>query len=329
METSAAPVRFGVIGCADIAWRRTLPALVADPGVRLVAVASRDKAKASRFAARFGCTAVHGYDALLESPDIDAVYVPLPAMLTADWIKKALLAGKHVLAEKPLTGASESTARLLRLARSRELVLLENVAFPHHAQHTAVHKLLADGAIGELRDFSSAFTIPPLPDGNIRYQPHVGGGALLDMGVYPVRAALHFLGSGIEIVGALLRHQGRTDAVVSGRILAHTPRGVTIDLAFGMEHSYRSSYEVAGSSGRLMVDRVFTPTPAHQPVVRIERQDHREEITLRADDQFANVVAFFVRAVRTGAGVDAFAEASLHQAQLIGAVEEKALRITI
>jgi NDP-hexose-3-ketoreductase len=96
-----------------------------------------------------------------------------------------------------------------------------------------------------------------------------------------------------------------------------------------MEHSYRSASEVAGSSGRLVVDRAFTPAPAYQPVVRIERQDHREEITLRADDQFANVIAFFVRAVRTGAGVDAFTEASLLQAQLVAAVEEKALRMTI
>jgi dTDP-3,4-didehydro-2,6-dideoxy-alpha-D-glucose 3-reductase len=329
VETVAPPLRLGLIGCADFAWRRMLPALDASPDVTLAAVASRDEEKAARFAARFGCTPVRGYDALLEAPGIDAVYVPLPAMLTAEWIEKALLAGKHVLAEKPLTSAVASTQRLVELARSRGLVLLENVAFPHHSQYAAVGGLLAEGAIGEIRDFSAAFTIPPMPEENIRYQPHVGGGALLDMGIYPIRAALHFLGPDIEIAAAVLRRQSRTDAVVAGRILAHTPRGGTIDLSFGMEHSYRSGYEIAGSTGRLGVDRAFTPPPAYQPVVRIERQDHREEITLRADDQFANVIAFFVRAVRTGSGVESFSEASLRQAQLVGAVEEKALRITI
>lgn len=113
-----------------------------------------------------------------------------------------------MLVEKPLTAAATSTERLVRLARSRGLVLLENVAFPHHSQHAAVH-----------------------------------------------------LGPDNEIIGAVLRQQSRTDAVVSGRILAHTPCGVTIDLAFGMEHSYRSGYGVAGSSGHFLVDRAFTPAP--------------------------------------------------------------------
>jgi len=335
VEVPAPPVRFGVVGCADIAWRRTLPTLVASPDARLAAIASRNATKAARFAAEFDCSSTLGYDSLLESPDIDAVYVPLPTMLATEWIEKALLAGKHVLAEKPLTAATESTVRLLRLARTNRLVLLENVAFMHHAQHAAVLELLDKGAIGELRDFSSAFTIPPLPSGNIRYQPNVGGGALLDMGIYPIRAALRFLGHGIEVVGAVLRQQAQTGAVVSGRILGYTQRGIAIDLSFGMQHSYRSSYEFAGSTGRLMLDRAFTPSATHQPVIRVERQDHREQITLPADDQLANVIAFFARAVRTAnaqgpfAAEGSFAVASLRQAELVDVVQEMAVRITV
>src|SRR5262249_59161325 len=96
--------------------------------------------------------------------------------------------------------------------RSRGLVLLENVAFPHHAQHATTQKLLADGAIGEVRDFSSAFTIPPLAAHDIRYQPDVGGGALLDIGMYPLRAALHYLGDQLEITAAVLRCHGGAGA---------------------------------------------------------------------------------------------------------------------
>ncbi|WP_242614474.1 Gfo/Idh/MocA family protein [Actinomadura roseirufa] len=326
---AGAPVRFGVLGCAAFARRRMLPVLVAAPGADLVAVASRDPAKAAEFAGRFGCAAAPGYEDLLASDGVDAVYLPLPAMLRAPWVERALLAGKHVLAEKPLTGDGESTARLLRLGRERGLVVLENVAFPHHAQHAAVRGLLADGAIGELRDFSSAFTIPPLPAGDIRHRPDVGGGALLDMGIYPVHAALHHLGHDLEITAAVLRVDGGTGAVTSGRILAHTPRGATADLHFGMEHSYRTSCEFSGSLGRLSLDRAFTPPPAHRPVVHIERQDHREEITLRADDQFANVVARFADAVRTGEGAAPEAAASLRQAHLVSEIEAKALRITV
>jgi dTDP-3,4-didehydro-2,6-dideoxy-alpha-D-glucose 3-reductase len=329
-----APVRFGVLGCADIARRRMLPTLAASPGVRLIAIASRDGAKAAAFANPYGCGALHGYESLLASPEIEAVYIPLPTMLHAEWIERALMTGKHVLAEKPLSGDRKSTARLLRLARSRGLVLMENVGFPFHSQHAAVQKLLADGAIGELRDFSSAFTVPPLPADNNRYQPDVGGGALLDGGIYPVRAAIYYLGDQLEVIGAILRCHGMTGVVVSGRILAHTRRGVTADLRFGMAHSYRTSCEFAGSEGRLMLDRVFTPPPTFQPVARIERQDHREEITLSADDQFARAVTYFVRAIRAGEAAETaeaaevYAKASMQQARLVAAVEEKALRFT-
>jgi NDP-hexose-3-ketoreductase len=323
-QRSTGPVRFGVIGCADIAWRRMLPALVADGEVRLVAVASRDGAKARRFAERFGGAALDSYQALLDRPDVDAVYLPLPAVLHAEWIRRALLHGKHVLAEKPLTTDQETAAELVELARARGLLLFENVMFLRHSQHAAVRKLVADGAIGQLRQFSSAFAIPPKPATDISYQAEVGGGALLDVGVYPIRAASYFLGPDLEVTGAVLRYDTRYDVVVSGAVLLHTPDGIAAQLTFGMEHSYRTSYELSGSTGRISLDRVFTPPAQYQPVVRIEHQDHREELVWPADDQFANVVRLFVGAVRDGTDLDAHAEASLRQARLVDQVRARA-----
>jgi NDP-hexose-3-ketoreductase len=190
------PLRFGLLGCADVAWRSMLPAMTADPDISVVAVASRNVARARRFADRFGCEAMTSYERLLARSDIDAVYVPLPAMLHAEWVEEALLTGKHVLAEKPLTHSHQATSRLFQLAHARGLHLLENFMFLRHTQHTAVASLLADGAIGELRGFESAFTIPPRPADDIRYQPDVGGGALLDIGVYPIRAAVSCAATG-------------------------------------------------------------------------------------------------------------------------------------
>ncbi|MFG2044490.1 Gfo/Idh/MocA family protein [Dactylosporangium sp. NPDC048998] len=319
-----APVRFGVLGCADIARRRMLPALLADPEVRLVAVASRDAAKARTFTDRFGGEPVGGYDALLERTDVDAVYLPLPAVLHAEWIRRALLAGKHVLAEKPLTTDHASAAALVELARERGLLLFENAMFLRHSQHEAVRGMVAGGAIGELRQFASAFTIPPKPPTDIRYQADVGGGALLDVGFYPIRAAAHFLGPDLAVTGAVLRVDPMHRVVVSGSILLHTPDGVAAHLTFGMEHSYRASYELTGSTGRLSLDRVFTPPADFQPVVHVERQDHREELVLPADDQFANVVRLFAGALTAGTGLDAHAADSLCQAQLMDAVLARA-----
>ncbi|MGJ5893797.1 gfo/Idh/MocA family oxidoreductase [Streptomyces sp. V2] len=316
------PLRFGVLGCADIAVRKMIPALLdhADHAT-LTAVASRDTAKAEQLAARHGCTAVTGYEALLDRADIDAVYVPLPATLHAEWIERALRAGKHVLAEKPLCTDAPTAARLFSLARQRGLLLFENVMFLHHSQHTAVTEALADGTIGELRAFTGTFTIPPKPPGDIRTLP-VGGGMLLEAGIYPLRAAQHFLGPGLTVTGAVLRR--RAGVVLSGAILLSDATGVPAHVTFGMEHAYRASYELAGTTGRLGLDRAFTPPETYQPVLWVRRQDHVEERTLPADHQFANVVRVFTDAVRRGDGLTADADASVRQATLVDEVLDRA-----
>ena len=196
--------------------------------------------------------------------------------------------------------------------------------FLHHPQHSRVGELVAEGAIGELRTLTAGFTIPPKPADDIRYRPDVGGGALVDIGVYPIRAALRFLGPDLRLVGAVLRVDRARGVVVGGSALLSDPEGVTAQLTFGMEHSYRNGYALAGSSGRLGVDRVFTPPPEYRPVVRIERQDHREEITLPPADQFANIVGFFAAAVREGADLTSYHDDSRRQASLVDDIRNKA-----
>ncbi|MFJ8957578.1 Gfo/Idh/MocA family protein [Streptomyces sp. NPDC102381] len=296
-------VAVGVLGCAGIARRRMLPAFAAGPGVRLAAVASRDLGRARRVAQPYGCRAVQGYAELLADPEVAAVYVPLPLALHAEWVEAALLAGKHVLAEKPLTSDPARTSELLALARARGLVLHENVLFVHHAQHRRVRQLLAEGALGDLRSFHASFTVPRLPADDIRYQASLGGGALYDTGLYPVRAALQLLGPRLSVAGAVLTAGVGDDVDTSGAALLYTPEGVTAQLSFGLDHAYRSTYTVQGSAGRVTVDRAFTPAADHRPVLVLERNGSAEEIRLEPDDQVACAVAAFARAVRRGDGV--------------------------
>src|SRR5204863_9324953 len=136
---------------------------------------SRDGDRARSVARQYGCAAVEGYEALLDRPDVDAVYLPVPTGLHAVWTARALQAGKHVLAEKPLATTREEASELGALARSRDLVLMENYMFVHHSQHRAVRDLVDGGAIGELRVFSAAFGFPPGPATDIRYRPELGG----------------------------------------------------------------------------------------------------------------------------------------------------------
>ncbi|WP_037647238.1 Gfo/Idh/MocA family protein [Streptomyces flavidovirens] len=314
------PLRIGVLGCADIARRRLLPAFAGAPDTEVAAVASRDGRRAAAVARRYGCVPVEGYAELLAMDSVDAVYVPLPVALHAPWTEAALRAGKHVLAEKPLTTDPAATRRLLSLARTRGLVLMENVMFLHHPQHIRVRELLDDGAIGELRSFSARFGVPRLPAGDIRHAPELGGGALLDIGIYPARAAAYFLGSPLSVAGAVLERGSYAAVETSGTALLRSKRGVTAQLAFGMDHGYRSSYELWGSAGRITLERAFTPPPDHRPVIRLKRGGRAEEIVLEPADQVSRTVRAFAAACRAGLAGAPDAQACMEQAELLDGI---------
>ncbi|MFE3647473.1 Gfo/Idh/MocA family protein [Streptomyces sp. NPDC059152] len=324
------PLRIGVLGLASIARRRMLPAMAACPDLQLTALASRDAHAADKAAAQYGCRAAPDYTALLAMPDIDAVYLPLPAALHATWTRAALDAGKHVLAEKPLTTSAAETRDLLTLAASRGLVLAENVMFLHHAQHATVQRLLHNGAIGELRSFTAQFSIPKLPDDDIRHRPELGGGALADVAVYPLRAALHLLGEDLDVAGAALTYGAGRHVETAGAALLHSTTGTTAHLTFGLDHAYRSWYELCGSTGRIAVDHAFTPPADHTPVVRLTRGMDTEELHLPPDDQVTNTLTAFAAAIRTprqrpGPGQWREPEAAaLRQAELLEAIRDRA-----
>jgi len=316
-------LRIGVLGCADIAERKMLPALLASPLIELVAVASRTTAKAQAFATRFGCAAVTGYDQLLVRDDIDAVYIPLPAELHAGWTLRALRVGKHVLSEKPFAASYREAAEAVALAEERGLLAMESFMFLHHSQHREVQRLVADGAIGKLRAFTSDFAFPPLPTVGGRYLARRGQ-ALLEVGVYPIRAAQLFLGESLTVRGAFLRVDPDRQVDVAGSALLVRPDGVTAQVTFGFEHFYRSTYALWGSEGRISLHRAFTTPDTYQPVIHLQRQDRREELTLSPDRQFENVAGEFARTILERRNFRPQHDAVLRQAALIDAVRTAA-----
>ncbi|MGQ0840985.1 Gfo/Idh/MocA family protein [Actinokineospora sp.] len=308
-------VRFGVLGCSSIARRRFLPAL-ARSSARLTAVASRDPGRAAAFAAEFDCAPVPGYDALLARDDIDAVYVSVPTGLHTEWARAALAAGKHVLVEKPLATTHAEGVALFGGAGG--LVVMENRMFAHHRQHADVADLMP--AIGSLRAVTAAMAIPPLPATDVRYRPELGGGALLDVGYYPLHAALMFAGADLEVVGATQTIHTGHEVDVGGTALLRAPDGVTAQVIFGFEHGYRSFYELWGTRGRITLERAFTPGETWRPTLRIERHGATEVRTLPPADQFRAAIEVFAGAVTGTWGLGAHTARTLAGLALIDAV---------
>jgi NDP-hexose-3-ketoreductase len=323
-EKGADVMRLAVLGTASVAQRRMLPAFAACPGVEIAVIASRDHAKAKNLADKFGGEAVEGYAAALERPDIHAVYLPLPNSLHYKWVTAALDAGKHVMSEKPLTTNSSETAEIFDVAESRGLVLQENFAFMHNPVHTAVHALLKKGRIGRPRHFTGSYCFPPLPNGNIRYDPILGGGALLDTGVYPIAAAQFLLGADIRLGGAALKMDGRFGVDIAGGATLFTSDGVIVTSNFGFEHSYGSYYEIWGSAGKITVENAFTPPPDRQSVVVIDSRDGGDELIFPAFDQFAGAATAFSKAVEAGTGSAELRRISERTAELVDDINSTA-----
>jgi predicted dehydrogenase len=314
----------GVLGCADIAVRRALPAIKESP-FHLVAVASRSQEKATGVAARFDCKAVAGYDRLLEISDVDAVYIPLPNSEHAEWTRRALSAGKHVLIEKPAVTTAHDARALVSLAEELGLLVMENFAFLHHPQHDQARSLVESGCIGEIRSFNGTFGIPPTEKRGIRYQSALCGGALWEVGCYPIRAAQEYLEAPVQVLGASLKFDPELGVDVAGVALLRDSHGVAGHCSFGLIHSYRSTYDIWGSEGRLVLDWAFTPSRDARPVLRLQQKDRETRIVAVASDQFVGVLTAFFDAVSDPQSRPAHHRAMVRQAELMASIRAHAL----
>ncbi len=272
-------IRMGILGCSEFAGRAMIPNMEKSKKCRLLSVASRSPEKAKLFASRFLCESHPSYEELLDDDRIQAVYMPLPAALHEEWVSKALEVGKHVLVEKPFATNLESAEKMLRMARERGLLIIENILFPLHPQTMEVIKLLKSGIIGDLRLFRGVFTIPELSPGNIRYSRELGGGSLRDLGIYLIKASRIFLGEEASLVSAYSSY-GKFPVDISGAGTFGDGRGRISQIYFGFNHAYANSWELTGTQGRIIVDKAFTPKPDFVPAIVVETRKGREDILL-------------------------------------------------
>ncbi|MFO7917956.1 MAG: Gfo/Idh/MocA family oxidoreductase [Anaerolineae bacterium] len=180
------PVRWGVMGCANIATSRVLPAMLQTDKAELWAVASRTLEKAENVAEEFGAREAYGsYEDLLDDPEVEVVYIPLPNHIHKRWSIAALRAGIHVLCEKPIALDAEEAREMQEVAKANDRFLLEAFMYRFSPVVTRAIELVRDGALGDLRAMHSTFSFVIEDDPtNIRLQPETGGGALYDVGCY-------------------------------------------------------------------------------------------------------------------------------------------------
>ena len=292
-------LRWGILGTARIN-RRLIPAMRLAARSGLVAVASRDRARGDAHAREWSIPRViEGYQALLDDPAIDAVYIPLPNTDHLPWTLAAIAAGKHVLCEKPLALDPADVDRIAVAAAAAKVVVEEGFMYPHEPLTARVVSLINGGAIGSVRAIVSGFTFALGPGANIRLDPSLGGGSLWDVGSYPVTYAQRIMGHEPKMVfGSAHWHPSGVDEEFTG--LLRFDEGATANIYAGFRAAYRTWLEVLGSEGALTVPNPFKPGPLE--TLELERNGTIERIDVPGSPElFVKEIEDFEASVLDGA----------------------------
>ncbi|HEY0260520.1 MAG TPA: Gfo/Idh/MocA family oxidoreductase [Lacisediminihabitans sp.] len=279
------PLRLGVLGAAGIAVAAVIKPSRRISGVEVVAVAARDSARAKAFARANQIENVESdYQALLDRPDIDAVYVPLPTALHGAWTLRALDAGKHVLVEKPFASNAVEAQRIASAAATTDIVVMEAFHSRYHPLMTGVAEIIRRGEIGPLTHVSARFCIPLPRKGRFQWVYELGGGALMDVGIYPIGLLRALTGEDPVVVSATSRSRGEVDWDTRAEL--RFPSGIHGEIRASIRAPFSLHATLVGTHGRITVFNPFNPQGAHRVSVISDTGRRRERYTKKASYDF-------------------------------------------
>lgn len=291
-------VRIGLIGAARVA-----PYAIVDParsvqGAHLTAIAARDLDRASAFAARHGIATVHrDYDALMADPAIDLIYLATPPSAHADLAHRAIGAGKHILVEKPFAIDAAEAAAILDHARARGVHAFEAMHAPHHALFGDVRAIVASGVLGRIRRIEARFsTIIADDPGEFRWHAALGGGGLMDLGVYPLALCRRLLGEDFTVDAIAAEFRGGVDV----RLLADLRFGdIAVRIGCSMIDPFDAGLEIGGEDGTLCVRNPVVPSLGNR--LNLRTRTSCEDREINGPTSWTAQLAAIVATLRGGA----------------------------
>ena len=333
-------VRIGIICPSEIAFRRFMPAIQKLDCAKYVGVAHAnaaewfgdespdetlilsEKAKAENFRKEYGGKVFDSYEDLLTSPEVDAIYLPLPPALHYRWAKEALRNGKHIFLEKPSTTSFADTSDLINIAKEKNFAVHENYMFAFHKQIAEIQDIISSGKLGDVRLYRIAFGFPQRAKNDFRYNKALGGGALLDCGGYTIKLATMLLGETAKIAYSSLNYTDGFEVDIYGSAAMINDSGVTAQLSFGMDNSYKCELEVWGSKGCLKTGRILTAPDGFEPSAEITVGNETETVKLSADDTFGKSIEHFCRCVNDIRAREENCKTILKQAGFVDEIKE-------
>lgn len=314
--------RWGVLSTAKIAREHLMPAIIEADNSVLSAVASRDIGKARALGERFGARHAFGsYEELLASPEVDAVYIPLPTSQHVEWTARAIVAGKHVLVEKPLALQTADIEPLIALRDRHEVLVSEAFMVTYHPQWLKVRELVRSGAVGRLRHVQGAFSYYNVDPDNMRNRLDLGGGALPDIGVYPTVSTRFVTGMEPVRVQATIERDPKFGTDIHSSIRADFG-GFELSFYLSTQLAARQLMVFHGDAGFIEVHSPFNAGLYDHHRVELHDRGHAEATVFRfpGAQQYRLQVEAFARAAG-GAKEDIFTlESSVLNQKVIDAI---------
>ncbi len=321
------PVRWGVLSVANIGVKCVVPAILASSNGGLIAVASRNAHRAQELFAHIPQVRIYGaYESLLEDPDLEAVYIPLPNSMHAEWTIKALEAGKHVLCEKPLAVTAQQGRAMVEAARANGKLLMEAFMYRFHPQTLWALEQVRTGRIGTVKLVHASFAfnvmLPPRPQ-NIRLQADLAGGSLMDVGCYPINFCRAVFGHSPSNVSARVYKPDDSQVELAANAVLDFGDGRfgLIDSSFALPT--RQVAEIHGDEGSISIPMPFTPLDVEVEVV-LSLQGQTIHQYIARVDQYRLEVEHFGASVRSGAQPVLSLKESLENLETIEAIYRSA-----
>ncbi len=280
-------IRWGIVSTANIGVAKVVPAMMRGTHSEVVAIASRDLAKAQAAASKLGIAKAYGsYEALLADPEVEAIYNPLPNHLHVPVSIQALQAGKHVLCEKPIALSAAEAQQLVDAGqRYPQLKLMEAFMYRHHPQWQRAKAIVASGGIGQLRTINSVFSYFLTDPSNVRNQADIGGGGLMDIGCYNISLSRFIFGSEPTRVCGLVEYDPtlNVDRLASG--MMQFADGTATFTCSTQLSSYQR-VNIFGTTGRIEIEIPFNAPPDKPCKMWHTRSGTTQEIVFPVCDQY-------------------------------------------
>lgn len=286
-------LRFGIIGCSRIAESSVIPSILNSKYAELEIIGSRTEKKSKQFANKFKCKNFGNYDDVLESDNVDAVYVSLPVGLHKEWTIKAAKSGKHILCEKSISDTLDSAKNMVNACKKNNVRLMEGLMFRFHPQINYVLKQIEDKLLENIYSFTGFYGFPNLSKKDIRFKKELGGGVLNDAGCYPICASrILFDEEPLSVLCKMnIDHDSNVD--IQSSLFLEFPDSKIGHISVGYDLSYLGTYEIWAQNASIKLWRAYNISSNQKAKISITKNMETTNIKIPISNHFLTMIDSF------------------------------------